>query len=715
MKRFIECVLLLLLLGIGAYWATFYGGYYIPRSEETEISVPFRAQDSRLWRLEGQDYAELRLRGVDISASMPGHYATQYDAQEEDYLRWFEAIGDMGANTLRASSLMNDDFYNALCAYNESHEQPLYLLQGIGLSDEVGNGDKSAYDRAFIGSLLSDGKALVDIIHGRKNLPAEGIRSGGIYRQDISQWVVGLLVGTEWYADTISYTDHSAVRSEAYSGRYFRTAGEASAFEAAMAQVMDGITAYETEKYGQQRPIGFICDPQCDFLEYEEVYARQLQKHARLDPEHVLPSEKLAAGYFAAYRLYDFCDDFTRYLSARQKEALAPLLAGLDIAQPYGGYLALLAKYHSMPLVAAGYSFSSARGTVAEDQPPLTEREQGQCLAEVSRALEADGWAGGFISTWQDEWERRSWNTAFATLPTENYRWHDLQTVSQSSGLMAFAPGTEPVCTVDGDASEWSEEDVLLEREGLRLSASYDAEGLYLLLEGVDRDTPAYVPVDISPELGSLSCSAPALAFRRQAELLLCIDGEENTRLLVQERCSALRERFLYETEGLDPFVDYPAMDSARFVPVGMAVENRQLLDSLDAESLALQRLGTWETGRLVHGKGDSTAADYNSLADFCFGEGLVELRIPWLLLNVGDPSAMRVHRDYYSYYGVEFKQIKELWLGAALSEQPGEIPMAAMAVKGWSSVEYRERLKDSYYIMKQLWKGQTEDGAIIR
>lgn len=431
-----------------------------------------------------------------------------------------------------------------------------------------------------------------------------------------------------------------------------------------MTQVMDGITRYETDKYGVQRPIGFLCAPSHDFLEYEEVYARQLSKHARTDPEHVVPLPSMVAGRFAAYQLYDFCDSFSVRLSAGQEQALGPLLEGLPTGEPYGGYLELLSRYHTMPVIAAGYGFSSSRGATLLNTPPNDERTQGQRLVEVSQALESSGWAGGFLSTWQDEWELKSWNTAFAAASTGHYLWHDLQSEGQNYGLMAFEPGTEDACVLDGSPGEWSEGDLLLERDGLRLSARYDAEGLYLLLEGVSREERVYLPLDLSPEVGSAVCLSPALTFQREADLLLCLDGTDNTRLLVQERCDPLRERFLFETEGEDPFYDPPAQNSGRFVPLGMAVRNPLLVDNLTPETRALQRLGVWETGRLVHGNGDSTSDQYNSLADFCFGANCVEIRLPWLLLNVGDPAAMGVHRDYYQYYGVELKQIKALWVG---------------------------------------------------
>lgn len=96
------------------------------------------------------------------------------------------------------------------------------------------------------------------------------------------------------------------------------------------------------------------------------------------------------------------------------------------------------------------------------------------------------------------------------------------------------------------------------------------------------------------------------------------------------------------------------------------------------------------------------------SLADFCFGADCVEIRLPWLLLNVGDPAAMGVHRDYYQYYGVEFKQIQAIWVGAAREDEENAVPIVSLRVKGWRYLDYRERLKDSYYIIQSNWKGDN-------
>lgn len=221
MKRFVAAAVLLLALGLGAYWAIYYQGLYLPSSQKDAPEIWFRAEGKSLQRWDGQEYSNVILRGVDVSSSQPGHYSTAYDASKEDYLRWFKAIGEMGANAVRAVNIMDDDFYNALYDYNTTHDSPLYLLQGTSVEDSVGDGSGDAYDKNFLDVFLEDGKTLVDIIHGQKDLPAFGIRSGGIYRKDLSPWVAGFLVGTVWYPDTISYTDNNTIRSGVYEGAYF--------------------------------------------------------------------------------------------------------------------------------------------------------------------------------------------------------------------------------------------------------------------------------------------------------------------------------------------------------------------------------------------------------------------------------------------------------------------------------------------------------------
>ena len=714
MKRFLICMVTLLTVAVGGSYLVLSRGFYLDLEPGAPVSVPFCAQEKKLMvQQEDGTYAHIELRGVELSASMPGAYASSFAPEEEDYLRWLEQIAQMGANVVRVATIMDDHFYNAFYRFNVEREEPVYLLQGIQVSDAANRGGEDAYHDTFLGRLLEDGVAVVDVIHGRKISTVGQTQGSGTYLRDISPWVLGYLVGSEWDADTIAYTDHSSIRSGAYEGEYFSTTADATPFEAALAQVMERMISYERNKYRTQRPIGFVSAPDIDFLVYEENYTRQLSKYAWVNAEHVIPSEQAEGGYFAAYQLYDFCDGFLTYLSDEQTLQLAEYIPLVDTGDVYSGYLDLLGAYHTMPVIVSSCGFSSARGAVDMDKTPLTEQEQGEALMEVWQDAVDAGWAGGFISTWQDVWERRTWNTAFATELPQNYLWHDLQSEGQNYGLMAYAPGEEPVCVLDGNPEEWMGDAPVLEWKDTALYLRYDEEGLYLLIQGdgAAQENTLYLPLDMTEELGSTRCAEPEVAFDRAADFLLCLDGTHNTRLLVQERYDAMRENFLAEITGENPFVHFPEKDSARFVPVSMALANDTLIEggynTYTADELwKLRGLGVWETGRLIHGNGDPDAANYNSLADFCYGRDCVELRLPWLLLNVADPTSMLVHQDYYTNYGVMSKTTPTIYLG--LGDGATEIAFEAIDTRNWDwDLDWRERLKQSYHVVKAYWSDE--------
>ncbi len=709
MKRFVLTAVALAAVIVALYYLVYFQGFYIPGAGNETPQADFVTEGTKIYHKQADGtHKELTLKGVELSSFVPGYYATDFAPDESDYLRWLSMIGEMGANTVKVSNIMDDDFYNALYAYNRENASPLYLLQEIPVSDAANYGSQSAAAQGIADSLIEDGKTLVDIIHGRRSLTTGAISGGGNYRKDISRWVLGYVLGSDWNPDFVAYTDHG--KGTGYEGSYFSTSADATAFEAVLARVMDAVVAYETDKYGVQRLIGFSNGPETDFLRYDENYAYQLRKYSFLDAQNVLPSPRLKSGYFAAYRLYDYCSDFPDHLEEEQKNSLKSILEGLDRDGVYGGYLTLLSQYHTMPVISSGYGLSSARGANKLGEEPLTEEEQGKRLLEIyDEAVEA-GWSGLCISFFQDIWNQSGWNTAFSENASVNQLWGDIQTPAKNYGLMAFEPGEEEaVCTVNGDVSEWQEQDQVYGDGRFTLSAKYDWKGLYLLIQGdFDPETETlYLPLDISGQVGSAVSRSPALSFDRAVDFILCLDGKENSRLLVQDRYLAVRENFAMELEGENPFVSFPEKDSDDFVPVTMAVENDRLLEDYSAMDPSIRREltapGVWETGRLSYGNGDPQDPAYDSLADFCYGEGSVEIRLPWLLLNVGDPVSMAAHEDYYENYGVEFEDISAIWMGVTSGDS---VSLSPFEVEGTGRHGgYHERLKRSYWIIRQAWE----------
>ncbi|MGN0711595.1 MAG: hypothetical protein ACI4LO_07520 [Anaerovoracaceae bacterium] len=709
MKKFVLTVVLLALIALGGYYLVYYQGFYLNMHKGTEYRVIACTEGKNIYTVNKDGKKEpFVIRGVDLPSSVAGHFASDYAVDEKTWIRWFGQIQEMGANTIRIYTIYDDTFYNAFYKYNLKREEPLYLMQGIQVSDYANNSGQDAYSDDFYGNLKKDSKSVIDVVHGKRNIHLNSLKGSGFYRKDISPWVLGYIVGSDWGSGTVAYTDKSGKYSNRYEGSVISTGKGASAFEAMLAEIMDGMVCYEQEKYAQQRLIAFINDPSNDPFEYRTYYGRQLGKYNRIDAEKIVPDKEKFNGYFAAYQIYNFCPDFEQYFSGAEKKRLENILGGIDKEKYYGGYAQLLAEYHTMPVVIAGYGYSTARGTDNRGGA-LTERQQGEMLLEAYKDILKGGCAGAYISSWQDSWERRTWNTSYASDITENMKWHDVQTMDQNNGILAFVPGRErPVCLVDGNVEEWEASGYVSESEGIRLSVKYDLEYFYIMAQGsgISEDRPLYIPIDTISGLGSRRSAEPELSFERNADFLICIDGKAGSSIKVQERYDSLRENYLEKITGEDPFENPPAKDSDRFVPIRMILSNDRISDPLmeEAEMKELSYFETVETGALKYGNADPEAGDYNSLADFCFGKNCVEIRIPWALMNFSNPADMKIHKDYYECYGRESMGISELYIGCGYGNDTIKMQSVPMK-KQRIGADYHERLKESYEVLKKGWR----------
>ena len=696
MKKFLISILLILFIVLGSLYAYFSRSLFIDFRPNAPVSVAFLAEgDAIMHRSQDDEFVPIMLRGVEVIPSVPGHMAWDFAATKSDYLRWFEHIGAMGANAVYVSTTMDTHFYRALYTFNTTNERPLYVLQGV-----------SGYD---FDTLLFSLMEAIDIIHGRRVnfLGRDGVE---FFLADVSPWIVGFLVGSDWDPDRITFMNYfDPTMPDSFEGEFFSAAYGSSRFEVMLAQVMDDAVSYESRRFKVQRPIGFISNPLVDFLEYSVAYATQLRKYVHLDPENVLPSEAMAAGTFAAYRLFYFTDDFISFLTPSQQEALAHILEDLDHSNFVSGYLNLLARYHTMPVIAAGFGFSSSRAPQIMDRPPMNERQQGESIASMAMQIETSGWGGAFISTWQDAWDRRTWNTAFSADPWRGHYWHSLQSVDQSYGLLAFDPGRyEPPVLIDGNADEWDNSHLIHEHGGIRIYAQYSTHGLYLLVRGngVSPQNTLFLPIDVTPRSGTSVFGN--LEFSRPSDFLLVLSGTHESRLLVNRRYDATFQRFYEEITGINPFTLVPPRWDSDFVPMTVPLENTFIVDEhtfawLTDEARELRRLITWETGSLTHGIGDPASPYFNSLTDFAFGENLVEIRLPWTLLNFFDPSRMLIHDDYFENFGVEGLRIREIHIGIATENAVA--PMSPIPLRGWGNdVQFHERLKQSYFIIQEMW-----------
>ena len=155
MKKFIIPVSVLLCLFLAFQWFDYRYGLNWQTSERAAEIIAKTAGRQILIR-ESEGYEPFEIRGVDLGAGIPGYFATDYKVDKETYLRWFDLIQQMGANTIRVYTILNSDFYNAFYEYNQGREEPLYLIHGLWVNDYVQFSHRDAYDQAFLGTFLED-------------------------------------------------------------------------------------------------------------------------------------------------------------------------------------------------------------------------------------------------------------------------------------------------------------------------------------------------------------------------------------------------------------------------------------------------------------------------------------------------------------------------------------------------------------------------------
>lgn len=708
MKKFIIAACIVVLLAF-AWNVSYYNlGIYIDFHPNAPVTTFMTTDEDTIYMEKDGNPFPFEIRGVNMGVGLPGEWATNYAIDKETYLRWFAWIQEMGANTIRVYTILQDDFYNAFYEYNKDREKPLYLLHGVWVNDYVQNSHRDAYDDDFRQTLLDDCRTVVDILHGKKNLSLGYGVGSGTYRKDVSQWVIGYILGVEWEDVTVTYTNHKYPERNQYQGAYMYTTEDASPFEAMLCEVGDKIIEYESKRYKQQRLVAFSNWPTTDPFDYPEEITKFFMKCAKVDVEHIRTTDAFLSGHFASYHVYPYYPDYLNYVD--DKSSFVTTEDGK--ANTYQTYLKYLTEHHTIPVVISEYGVSTGRGMAQRDyntgrnQGNMSESEQGQAIIECYEDIIAAGCAGSCVFTWQDEWFKRTWNTMHAVDLENTPYWSDYQTNEQYFGLLAFDPGKEKsISYVDGELSEWNDEDMVIQNRDMSVSMKYDEKFLYFLIykeEFHPESDTLYLPIDTTPKTGSTYCENHKLSFERASDFVIVIDGRDNSRVLVQERYEVLRAMYLHETEDRDAFIEPVEKDTPVFKPIHLMLQTATPLLTGNWQAA----VETYETGKLTYGNANPEAEDFNSLADFIFSGDYIELKIPWQLLNFANPSEMKIHDDYYENYGVESIQINEMYIGIADGVNATyRIPMKPFSLKGWGkSVTYHERLKESYYLLKDCW-----------
>lgn len=687
----------------GALYLYYVEGFYIKKFSSEEVQVPFKTTNDEFLVENNGQYDSLEVKGVDVDSSYANSRGTDYAISKEKWLEWFNDIVEMGANTINASTIFDSDFYDAFYQHNTNNEEPLYLIQGVKVADDAGLTEKDGYDKNFYDALKKDVKAVVDIIHGRKIILSNKIKGTGFYRHDISKWVVGYVIGEEWEKEVVKYTDKNDMHDEKFNGDFIEITNQGSRFEVLIAKVMEQMIGYETRKYKTQRPISFDSHPSMDPFNYQEVYAAQMNKYNNLSIEHFEPKENYKANVFASYQFQYLPDNILDALSTDMSSHIDELKNGGTL-----GYYELLHKYHSVPVIISAFSVPSVRTTLRGRS--YTEKEQGEELVNWLKRFNGLGYGGVIISSWQDVWDRRAFHTSYAVNLNESYRWHDRLTETQHMGLLSFdVLRNDTKMLIDGNDEDWSDISFLDSSENGSYKVTRDLNNIYVLInQNQDQPKPYHVLFDTHPELGSHELPFSGKKIDEGIDFYLAIDNDF-AELYVFERYQGVRQNYLESVSGIDPFVNVPSKDSNRFLSFQSLKFENEISDRTD-NRIKNNNYSFQSIGRLNFYDEELHATHLDQTIDIAMNANVIELRIANGLLNVSDPINGSIHDDYYVNYGVEALDIEAFSVAVSTSSDSDPVFNKVSFGQFDEDINIEERLKASYYIVKDFWEGNEND-----
>ena len=724
------------------------------------LVVPVRAANGRFEVPGPNGWRPLYVKGVNLGSALPGHFPGEFPVDSTVYTAWIEEIAGMNANAVRLYTLHPPDFYRALSAWNGAHsERALWLIQGVW-AERPPRDDFD--DPHWLAALTDEAHEVVDALHGAAQLIARPGHASGHYDADVSRWTLAWVLGGEWEPDAIGTYDAAHPGRHFYSGRYLMMP-DGSAMDGWLAQRCDELLGYEAGNHAMLHPIAYTSWPALDPLQHptESDAAEEAEWRARvqrpqiggrrgdeadvvsLDPSLVRVTAENPAGWFVCYHAYPYDPDFishdSGYAGARSPEG----------PSSYFGYLSDLRRHHAgLPLLVGEYGVPSSRGNAhfqaqGWNHGGLDEAAQAQIDARLTRDIRAGGCAGGVLFEWADEWSMRNRTVRDLELPAERTRmWHNAMDPDQHFGVLAMDAGAADAAPEPGgDPRRWRSLPVL-ERarpadpaagQPLELGIGCDAAYVYLAI-ALARGGEAAFDWDSVGVCVALDTRRVDLGQRALTGGLA--RGDVGFEFLADFRNPSAAE--LYVTPDANPYAGRAALDHGddrgQFyrAPAVSIARDDGVFDSL---LVIVNRARFTRNGQFVPALVfDRGALRYGSLASSSLSDwsydpaaGLLEVRLPWALLGVTDPSSRSVldldHRGegFAATAGDGFRIGVVTYRKSAPPRVVGSIP-ALRAERRWSASDfptwtwatweepvYHARLKPAYLTMRAVWGAMSE------
>ncbi|MED4601069.1 hypothetical protein P9314_10180 [Paenibacillus validus] len=688
--------------------------------------IKFRTLGDHIEMYDKQQWTPFFVKGVNVGAALPGHDPGELPISKEKYLEWFKQIQELGANTIRVYTILTPVFYQALVEYNQRHaDQPLYFIQGVWTPEDELIESKDAYLEAIYSEFQSEITYAVGAVYGTADIPERLGKATGSYRYNAGPYLLAWHIGTEWDPKTVQNTNDLHKDKTGFQGTHISAKPNASPFENWLAEMLDHLAVLESEN-GWKHPLTFTNWVTTDPLKHPgEVLVQE--DMVSVDATR-LNAHNWPAGYFASFHAYPYYPDFFLL-----DQTLMDMKDKDGTANTYLSYLTKLKAYHKdMPVMITEFGVPSSLGighlaNKDRHQGGHDETQQGQINASLLQDIASAGMAGGIVFSWQDEWFKRTWNTMHFEIPQSRRKlWNNVLTNEQHFGLVAEMSGKAGTLQIDGDASDWQS---LKEDEKRTLAGGYPGwksiwmthDEAYVYIAG-ELEQPfdperekLYFGVDTIPGGNRHAKELGGVKLDEGLETLIELGKDNESQVKIASNYDFHTRLYGNQYGMLKVKPEDMKDDSGIFNPWKLAVG----LEQIPPDSTRYNPFQDVPAGMLKRGSTDPASADFNSLTMWQAKGSVVEMRIPWMLLGFTDPSSLQV----MSYGEKDGKLAATTTQGIRLlpwivqrsdgsvrglvKDAGAEYPVSKLPAytwPAWNKVQYVERLKKSYDLMKDAF-----------
>jgi hypothetical protein len=396
-----------------------------------------------------------------------------------------------------------------------------------------------------------------------------------------------------------------------------------------------------------------------------------------------------------------------------------------------------------VPLLIAEYGVPSSRG-VAHLQPQgwhhggHDEQAQARIDARLTREIRASGAAGGITFAWIDEWFKKNWIVIDYEIPLEHTRlWHNMMDAEQNYGMLGMYAGKDGARALGSDAASWQSGDPVLRRDDAttgqprRIWLGSDESYLYVSVEFASLSGQPFPWRDREIVLG-LDLFRTDLGQRAFPDGLL--SGDVGFEFLARFRDTSdaeLRVTPEYNPyAGADVIINGDDFGNFRRRPIIPAPRSDGIFDSLfvitnrarfgrDGKFFPAQG---YNRGRLRYG-----TTVQSSLSDWYWDQagGMLQLRLPWGLINVSDPSSATILYEERDTDEIGSLKSDGIRVGAIVARKHsggtpsalfGSLPQVDRSGRWspsqfrtwqwptWTEPRYHARMKPVYDSLKAVW-----------